>query len=214
MIDDPQFYVTLLSLIFIIIVFLKHRVLIGIGISFQKSYLFVYIMSLLLGLISFVIGVYMNLRFPFPFFLNVKRRRIAPGEIWWDQTLLLLGLFLSASFIVFLILNKKVVNANRSEIQQKKQKILLKNNGKITETLSRQEVLSTRSQQEVSSIRSQTSANETKTQQIIIKHKTGGCLGCLVIILILFVGLPVIAFLFKISFLLAIFAAIKDALGI
>jgi hypothetical protein len=49
---------------------------------------------------------------------------------------------------------------------------------------------------------------------VVVKHKSSGCITCLVILLILFIGLPVLAFAFKIAFLVAIFEAIKEALGL
>ncbi len=51
-------------------------------------------------------------------------------------------------------------------------------------------------------------------QVVVVKHKSSGCLTCLVILLILFIGVPVVAFVFKIAFLMAIIESIREALGI
>lgn len=50
--------------------------------------------------------------------------------------------------------------------------------------------------------------------QVIVKHKTGGCLSCLIILLVIFVGLPIIAFTMKIAFLMALVQAAMKAFGI
>jgi len=42
--------------------------------------------------------------------------------------------------------------------------------------------------------------------EVIVKQKTGGCLTCLVIILIIFIGLPIIGFVFKIGIITALIA--------
>lgn len=51
-------------------------------------------------------------------------------------------------------------------------------------------------------------------RQIVIKHESSGCVTCLIIVLILFIGLPVLAVVLKIAFLVAIFEAIKKAFGL
>lgn len=51
-------------------------------------------------------------------------------------------------------------------------------------------------------------------QTVVVKHRSSGCLTCLVILLIVFIGLPVLVFIFKVAFLVAIFEAIKNALGL
>ena len=51
-------------------------------------------------------------------------------------------------------------------------------------------------------------------QTIIVKGGGGNtCLTCLIVLLIIFVGLPVLAFVLKIAFLLSIIEAIKHAVG-
>jgi len=54
---------------------------------------------------------------------------------------------------------------------------------------------------------------DTDKQVVVVKHGSSGCMTCLVILIIIFIGLPVLAFALKIAFLAAIFEAIKDALG-
>jgi len=51
-------------------------------------------------------------------------------------------------------------------------------------------------------------------QNVVVKHKTGGCLGCLVWLIILIILLPVIAFAFKVTFLIAIIESVRRALGL
>ena len=45
-------------------------------------------------------------------------------------------------------------------------------------------------------------------------QSSSGCLGCLAILLIIFVGLPVLAFVFKAAFAVAIVGAVLAFLGI
>ena len=46
-------------------------------------------------------------------------------------------------------------------------------------------------------------------QVVVVKHKHGCCCSCLVIVLILAIGLPVLIFVFKVAFLVAIFESIS-----
>jgi len=48
------------------------------------------------------------------------------------------------------------------------------------------------------------------SQQIVVKHKSSGCFGCLVILLIIFVGLPLLAFFLKAGFIIALFSGLKQ----
>lgn len=49
-------------------------------------------------------------------------------------------------------------------------------------------------------------------QEIVVKHKQGCCCTCLIIMVILFLGLPILIFVLKVGFLVAIFESIRRAL--
>jgi len=52
-----------------------------------------------------------------------------------------------------------------------------------------------------------------ETQKIVVKHKQGCCLTCLIILVILFIGVPVLALVFKVAFFAAIIESIRRAAG-
>ncbi len=52
-----------------------------------------------------------------------------------------------------------------------------------------------------------------ETQKVVVKHKQGCCFTCLIIMVILFIGLPVLAFVFKVAFFAVIIESIRRALG-
>ena len=50
-------------------------------------------------------------------------------------------------------------------------------------------------------------------KEVVVKHKSSGCLTCLVIVIILVIVLPVLAFVFKVGVIVALFESIKDLIG-